>query len=97
MAWGTRGRTLPRDWSRRRALTRDRANGRCEWTDEHGRCPEPGTDCDHVGDRDDHRLSNLRWLCRWHHNIHTAAQSAEARALVDAKRWHPVEPHPGRL
>jgi 5-methylcytosine-specific restriction protein A len=101
MPWETTGSSkrrleLPADWSQRREETKRLAGGRCQWRMPNGgRCPEPGTDCDHVGDSWDHSVTNRRWLCRRHHNMHTGQQSAEARRALAAKAKHPVERHPG--
>lgn len=93
-AWhgSTRRQTLPHDWEHRRNAVQRRAGGRCEWTLNNGtRCTTPGTDCDHVGDRDNHTLDNLRWLCRPHHDQHTQQQLAARRARLR----HPTRNHPG--
>jgi 5-methylcytosine-specific restriction protein A len=46
------------------------------------RCVEPGTDCDHIERGDDHSLSNLQWLCSWHHDKKTAREALEARRYI---------------
>ncbi len=91
-----RGSRLPDDWPLRRARVKRRANGRCEWVDEHGRCGEPGTDCDHITAGDDHGMGNLQWLCRWHHARKSALEGVAARAPLPPRR-RPPEPHPGLL
>ena len=99
MPWTTDGSSerrlaLPPDWDQRRRKCRDAAGGRCEHRfGNGGRCPEPGTDADHSGDRDDH--DTLTWLCRRHHTMRTQQQSAAARRAILAKAKMPVERHPG--
>lgn len=79
----TRKERLPDDWQERRAATRDRAGGRCQATMRDGtRCVEAGTDCDHIVHGDNHALSNLQWLCRWHHDKKTAREALEARRFM---------------
>lgn len=82
---------LPANWDRElRPAVRARAGGRCEAQLDTGeRCPEQGTDADHIGDRHGHGLANLRWLCPWHHRWRTALQGAEATAKAKAKLRHP--------
>ena len=92
----TRAARLPADWPMRRARVKRRARGRCEWVDEQGRCPDPGTDCDHITPGDDHDLANLQWLCGWHHARKTAREGAAA-AAPRPPRARPAEPHPGLL
>lgn len=93
----TRKQRLPRDWEERRAAVSARAGGRCEATmRDDTRCVEPGTDCDHVRRGDDHALTNLQWLCGWHHDKKTAREAAEARSrmhIPSARK--PREKHPG--
>lgn len=87
MTWASAGRRLPPDWKRRVAAVKARAHGRCQWVMADGRrCPDPGTDCDHINDPDDHALTNLQWLCGWHHDRKTAAQSAAAKQHAAAAR-----------
>lgn len=96
----TRRVTLPADWARRVALVKQRAHGRCEWPgwlpgrqerEAGGICRSLGTDCDHIGDRDNHDLDNLQLLCRSHHTAKTLADQRTRR--VSEKR--PQERHPG--
>lgn len=88
---------LPTDWRRRRTIVRDRAGGRCEATMANGtRCPEAGTDCDHIIRGDDHSLENLAWLCRWHHTRKTQHEATQARNRNSTNRAaHPAAKHPG--
>lgn len=48
---------------------------------------------DHVGDHNDHRDSNLRGLCKWHHARRTSAQGNAAQVRVTQR--YPKEKHPG--
>ena len=87
--------TLPGNWKTLRRQCFERDGWRCVAirSDTGRRCISPARECDHINDRDDHRLSNLRSLCVWHHNLHTAQQAADAR-----KRKNPqMRKHPGVL
>ncbi|MGG7307551.1 HNH endonuclease [Curtobacterium sp. AB451] len=88
---------LPRDWEHRRNIVRDNAGGRCEATMRDGsRCTERGTDCDHIVRGDNHALSNLQWLCGWHHNKKTAREALEARRSTSRPLARKAtERHPG--
>lgn len=90
---GSRRRAeLPANWYteiRPAVIARDK--GRCRWIENNGRCPEPGTDVDHVGDPDDHSLAALRLLCAGHHGRRSSAQGNAAKK---AKRDRNVERHP---
>lgn len=95
--WATSDRRsrLPPDWRRRRAAVLARAGQRCEALDSLGqRCPERATDADHVQRGDDHRMTNLQALCRWHHGQKTAREAADARRPRPTRRREP-EQHPG--
>lgn len=82
------------NWYYLKGHTKKRAGGRCEAPLGDGsRCVEPGTDCDHIGDRSDHRPANLQWLCKVHHQIKTAQEATEARGSGRSSR-HPGERHP---
>jgi 5-methylcytosine-specific restriction protein A len=87
---------LPPNWPALRAACAKRAGGRCQWRLKSGaRCPRPGTDADHYGDKDDH--TKLRWLCDAHHKLHTAAQARLAKAVRKAATRRPEERHPSSL
>lgn len=86
MGWetSTRRARLPDDWSRRRAIVKRRANGRCEGLTFAGEprwhveaCDGRGTDCDHIIEGDDHSLANLQWLSGACHS-HKTARSVPA-------------------
>lgn len=59
------------------------------------RCSRPGKECDHVVPNDDHRLSNLRWLCWPHHRKKSSREGVVAKAERAQKRLRPAEEHPG--
>lgn len=84
---------LPADWPARRAKVRARAGGRCEVVEGGVRCPARGAECDHVIRGQDHRLSNLQWICPGHHSTKTRAEAAEARG-AQPKTTRPPEVHP---
>lgn len=87
----TRRDRLPADWRERRFRVRLRAGGLCEWVEGGRRCRRPGSDCDHIIPGDNHRLSNLQWLCRPHH---LAKSSREGNAAPRVRMARPVEEHP---
>jgi 5-methylcytosine-specific restriction endonuclease McrA len=95
MPWdtSTRASRLPSDWSQRRADTRDRAGGICQWVESGVRCTAPGRECDHIHPGDDHSPANLQWLCSPHHRLKTKRESAAARWKYREHR--PAERHPG--
>lgn len=96
-----RGR-LPDDWPQRVATVKARADGQCEWKlkGRNGgrfRCPNPGTDCDHINRGDDHSYVNLQWLCERHHKIKTSEEGNTAKAAIKAQGTRPPERHPGSI
>lgn len=98
MSWAGSDRRsrLPADWSHLVSLVKARAGGRCEQTKSNGhRCPNHGTDVDHIQRGDNHDLSNLQLLCRWHHARKTASEGNEARDAAYAKAKRPKPKHPG--
>jgi hypothetical protein len=92
-----------------RPAVRERDGGRCTWLndlddggpadyltghyDDNQRCTQHGTDTDHIGDRDDHRIENQRLLCSWHHDRRSSKQGNTARQRYSNRR--PPEQHPG--
>lgn len=94
MAWsGKRRRELPANWPQLRRQVERRAFGRCQADTHEPGCNGIGTECDHVGDKHDHSLGNLRWMSHECHMAHTQAQAAAARAHLKQRR--PAERHPG--
>lgn len=101
MGWDSSRRRdqLPPNWQQLRRAAKTRAHGYCEHVNDDGtRCTNPGTDLHHAGDRNDHRLEALQWLCREHHDVQTRRQSREAwnKRYIEAKKRSP-ETHPGLL
>src|SRR5690625_3078784 len=92
MAWnGSQRRSqLPSDWSTIRKRIKTRANGQCEQLIDGTRCPNPGTDCHHVGEPDDHRDESLQWLCRDCHNVETAKEQRREQIINQARLLHPM-------
>ncbi len=92
--------TLPRDWGYRAAFAKNRALGQCEWPGYTAgraerlpgeRCLFAGSDADHIGDRHNHGLDNLQWLCGPHHQQKTI-NDRRTRRGSDRR---PPERHPG--
>ncbi len=86
----TRRQTLPLNWYtelRPQALERD--GGRCQIQVEEI-CVGTANQVDHIGDRDDHRLANLRAACGPCHQRRSAQQGRAARS----GERRPPEPHP---
>jgi hypothetical protein len=91
VSWSTSNRRgeLPADWPRIRLAVKRRARGRCQATTHVPECNGVGRDCDHIGNPDDHRLSNLQWLS---HPCH------QAKTISDRPvRARPTASHPGLL
>lgn len=98
MSWESSDRRLrlPSDWQERRQFVAARASYRCEAMLNDGtRCPAMGTDCDHVVRGDNHDVSNLQWLCQWHHKRKTNNEAAAARLSKKKSEYKP--PHPGLI
>jgi 5-methylcytosine-specific restriction protein A len=94
MAWNTnRAARLPGNWKTLRQQVKHRAGGQCQWVTSWLQCTRPGTECDHITPGDDHRLSNLQWLCTEHHQEKTITEAQAARRTVGRKR-EPMQ-HPG--
>lgn len=98
MAWSELGpdrrRSLPSNWKAIRQECFERDGFRCTMRTKAGRCKEVPTDCDHVGDSDNHDLSNLTSLCNYHHKQKTARQGAVNLAKTK-KKFSRREDHPG--
>jgi 5-methylcytosine-specific restriction enzyme A len=89
-AESTRKWQLPPDWPERRQAVRLRAGGRCEAVADGRRCPQVGTDCDHIRRGHDHSLTNLQWLCTTHHRSKSGREGAAAQPPLR----RPPETHP---
>ena len=101
MAWNTSHRKteLPHNWADLRKQARARADDICEWRDSNGtRCTSPGRELHHTGNKHDHALSSLMWICTAHHKAETdkQAKAAQHAKYVTAKK-RPREAHPGVL
>ncbi len=85
---------LPSDWQQLRAKVISRAGGRCEAKMKNTtRCTDAGTDVDHITAGDDHSLTNLQLLCKWHHGKKSSYEGNQARPRYTERR--PKEAHPG--
>jgi 5-methylcytosine-specific restriction protein A len=92
-----RRQRLPQDWAQRREIVRARAADRCEAIlNDETRCPDQGTDCDHIEPGDNHEFSNLQWLCTWHHRKKTSSEGNSKRVYRVSEK-HPKERHPGLI
>ncbi|GAA1051362.1 hypothetical protein GCM10009569_34820 [Arthrobacter russicus] len=91
----TRKATLPPDWQQRRQAVFKRDGYQCTHIrhDTGQRCTQPATDCDHTGDRQDHRLQSLTSLCSYHHQGKSSSQGGKANKPI--KETRPQEQHPG--
>ncbi|MFF7254805.1 HNH endonuclease [Streptomyces microflavus] len=90
---------LPADWPRIRIRILRRDGHRCTHRDQYGeRCEELATDVDHIVPGDDHRETNLRALCGFHHRAKSSREGAYAlaaqRRRID-RRFRRTEAHPG--
>lgn len=103
MAWSSnptsdRKARLPSNWGSLREEVLQRCGRRCEVLKKDGsRCRDRATEVDHVIPGDDHRLSNLRGICAWHHARKSAAEGVAARAAARATLTRAPERHPGLL
>jgi hypothetical protein len=101
-AWegSTRKETLPPDWEQRRQAVFARDGNRCVIIKQDGRrCwDRENLECDHIGDREDHRLESLRTICSWHHQRRSASQGGTASAnRLRPQTKRPPETHPGLI
>jgi hypothetical protein len=101
MPWSNSARRaqLPSGWARIRRRVLERDGYRCTWLVEWQRCSKAATDVDHVRDPHDHRESNLRSLCAYHHARKSAAEGVAARRARGAVGYQSSkrtpELHPG--
>lgn len=100
---GWTGRDLPSNWASIREQVFKRDGYRCRWILPSGkRCPRGratgwALECDHKGDRNDHRLEALQTLCEKHHRDKTSKEGIAAREAKRKKRPRRVERRPGEL
>lgn len=94
-----RGSRLPKNWNQLCGLVHRRSGRRCEFPLESGgRCGAPANGgVDHIVPGDDHRLSNLRDTCSYHHGKKSSAEGNAAKAAKRALRYRPTEEHPGLI
>lgn len=96
---------LPSNWGRigqKDSIVDDvfrRDGGRCRFILPSGkRCPrtypEHRMDVDHIGDRENHDLRNLRLLCEHHHKRVTAGQAWRGKMNRRRKFKRAEEEHP---
>lgn len=98
----TRKETLPKEWPALRLAVFARDGNRCVIIKANGRrCWDKATDCDHIGDREDHSMENLRSLCAWHHQRRSSSQGRRGRSKAE-EPWRKLlrrepEKHPGSI
>lgn len=89
---------LPADWDRIRKVVLERDGYTCTERYSTGeRCGRKATDVDHVRRGNDHRLSNLRSLCGWHHDRKSASEGAAELYRIKKEihsRFRRTEAHP---
>lgn len=94
----TRRETLGKEYFRNRALVMKRDGRQCQIRTP-GLCIGTATDCDHIGDRLDHRPENMRAACNPCHLERSGRQGGQAagkaRKARAAARFRQSEPHPG--
>lgn len=81
MGWETSNRkaSLPSNWPSIRLDILRRDKYRCQWVlADGGKCRKKATDVDHIERNNDHRYSNLRGLCSFHHNKKSSAEGSNA-------------------
>jgi 5-methylcytosine-specific restriction protein A len=99
-AWqgSTRRQTLGKEYFRNRALVMKRDGKRCQIRTP-GLCIGTATDCDHIGNRLDHRPENMRAACSPCHLNRSGQQGGQAagtnRRARAASRLRAPEQHPG--
>lgn len=102
--WASSGRRaeLPPDWDKIRQQVFQRDGHRCTAILPSGkRCPRGrmtghSIECDHIGDRLDHRIEALATKCSHHHMKKTQGEALEGRTKRQGPK-RPSEEHPGRI
>lgn len=80
MTWEGRPRNLPPGWAKLRKDVLRRDHYVCQIQGPY--CYGKATEVDHIVNRDDHRLENLRAVC---HKCHSTKSSMEGHAARAAK------------
>lgn len=101
-AGSDRKETLPANWESLRQAVFRRDGNRCVIIKRDGRrCWDRDVECDHIGDRNDHRMENLQSVCSWHHLRKSGSQGGKASAAARKKRRDEYrrqpEVHPGLI
>ncbi|GGN40200.1 hypothetical protein GCM10010109_68990 [Actinoplanes campanulatus] len=95
-----RRQRLPQNWPSIQRRILKNAEFRCTVRTEGKRCTEQATEVDHIRAGDDHRDSNLRAICGWHHQQKSSREGGEAYAANrrrQAAKFKRTEAHPGLL
>ena len=58
-------------------------------------CHRASQECDHIGDSEDHRDSNLRGICKACHGYRSSQQGNEARRRLREPTGFLADQHPG--
>src|SRR5690242_14013439 len=100
MTWTTSNRRsrLPKDWPVRVRTVLGRDGHRCQ-VRLHDKviCGKPANEVDHIIPGDDHKLSNLRAICSFHHSRKSSAEGHRAYAETmkrNRARFSRSEVHP---
>lgn len=89
--WNTkRAERLPSNWHSVRSRVLSRDGYVCQICHR-----SVATEVDHIVHGDNHDLSNLQGVCSACHRRKTQAEAAEAQRRRLARRYRPVERHPG--
>ena len=103
MSWNgsDRRQRLPGNWNMIRSSVLRRDGYRCQAGEPGDRCERRATDVDHITRGDDHDLSNLQALCKYHHGKKSAQEGSQAalaaRARKASKFRREPEVHPSFL
>lgn len=91
--WSEDRPPLPPDWEQRRQRVFERDGWLCQLGFPEV-CTVRATECDHKGERDDHRLTELQAVCSECHKVKTQQQSREAIQSKAALARPPKRVHP---
>lgn len=96
----TRRVSLGKTYFRNRAIVMKRDGWRCQ-LQTPGVCIGTATECDHKGDRLDHRPEAMRAACKPCHQLRSSGQggqaAGQARKVRAAARFREPERHPGLI